>query len=127
MGVVHGATKYQGGYNFVESGLVQGCPMDVVIIGVDCLGGFPLAPTNPTPTLAHSGLEGLHGLHLHARVEWLDPLGCPLLKGLEDSSSTFGGPLPPTPTMVIMGITTLSYGIILGQPHPRDTIGLPFW
>jgi len=47
--------------------------MDVVIIGVGCLGGFPLVPTNPTPTLAHSGLEGLHGPHLHAPVECSDP------------------------------------------------------
>jgi hypothetical protein len=50
-----------------------------------------------------------------------------LLEGLENSSSTSGGPLAPVPTMVIMGIATLSYGIILGQPHLRDTIGLPFW
>jgi hypothetical protein len=56
------------GIILLKVGLSRG-PMDVVIIGVDCLGGFPLAPTNPTPTLAHSGLEGLHGLHLHARVE----------------------------------------------------------
>ncbi len=101
--------------------------MDVVIIGVGCLGGFPLVPTNPTPTLAYSGLEGLHGPHLHAPVECSDPWGCPLLEGLENSSSTSGGPLAPVPTMVIMGIATLSYGIILGQPHLRDTIGLPFW
>jgi len=51
----------------------------------------------------------------------LGPLGCPLLEGLEDLSLAFGGPLLPTLTMVVTGVTMLSFG----QPHPNVATNPP--
>jgi hypothetical protein len=95
----------------------------IVIAGVGCLRGFPPPLVDPLFVLTFSRLEGCHNHHLCSPFECLALLGYPLLKDLKDLSPTFGGLLPPIPTMVVMNVATLSHGVI---PTPILAIHLAF-
>ncbi len=76
------------------------------------------------PTLPFSGLKASHGICSCAPIESPGPLGCPLLEGLKDPSLAFGGPLLPTPTSIVMSVTTLFPSIITRLPQLDGTTGL---
>ncbi len=117
-----GATEY----HVVHSGPIQGLSTCVVIVGINRLGDSPPPLVDPMLTLALFGLKGFHDHCSHALIEWLDPLGCPLLKGLEEPSHAYGRPLLLASTMVIIGVTTFLSCVIPGQPHLGGTNGFPF-
>jgi hypothetical protein len=119
-----GATSYQGRYHVIHSGPIQGPPMGVVMARVTRLGGFPPPLDDLTPIFTLFELKTSRNTRSHAQVEWLGPLGCPLLEGPENPSFASSRPPPPTLTIAITGGATFA-GIIFGQPHPSVATGLP--
>jgi len=55
----------------------------------------------------------------------LDLLGCPLLEGPKGLPLVFGGLPLLALTMVVTSVATLSPNVMLDQPHPNGTLGLP--